>query len=755
MLYLNPPYHIINGVSLFSDHADPLQYYYLPLAPKLTRIEDPKTKQRIPQIQVIKYRGRAGNGGFLNFDANIGIEQEALEEIRAELKRSAKLKQPPRLAPVPLVDGTVKMMLFGKQTGDLGEEGATGPKFVLKIDQHAKPALYGDNQAAFSVQLDQEGVTILEKALQGEMSPIGIVYSLDFLALRPAYSVRVHADWERVQNHFEEHFGVDSLFASIDIDTAIDKLIESRAIVIEVDTFVPEGEDTSSIIGRRDQALNQVRDMVTDAFFAPSLDPVKTEPDSLDKAAGFFERMGTAPIAGFTPKFSYKKVDYTRIDKKVLNVNISERTTVKRSIYPQGHLTGLFRPLRDEGLDLERFIIPVDLDDKWFERRRVKVIARANFEEDSIGSLNVKLRYGNEPKNVILESSTAKSDLDWASRIVNDAMQREIAYNYQVSFKGVDSSERPIMLESPARQMDVENLEINPRELYSVVPIPVVALFSSELWKRYPHVEAQLRYTEEANGIRMAETFLLHEVAPKQTEQTWKMFVRDRLKGKFEYKLIYRAADHKDLVMPWVETTEEQVIIRDPFPRKRTLMIVPNFDWRDVERAFVDVSYEDKLNRISESQSFEFTEEDKSTKIFSVDLVNSDQRLLTYQVTVLYKDGRMTEIPPSFTLKDRVIVRGDMTGHKIVLVHPAEDFAKKKLKTMTVEIYFDDPDNGLSAADTFEFNSALQRAHFEYDYVDEQKSSYEYEGTCRFTNRMTKPIKKKTSNAEELSIPIP
>ena len=41
------------------------------------------------------------------------------------------------------------------------------------------------NQAAFSVRLDQEGVTILEHALQGEMSPIGVVYSLQYVGLRP------------------------------------------------------------------------------------------------------------------------------------------------------------------------------------------------------------------------------------------------------------------------------------------------------------------------------------------------------------------------------------------------------------------------------------------------------------------------------------------------------------------------------------------------------------------------------------------
>src|SRR5262245_66421483 len=104
MLYLNPPFNIINGVSLFRDHADPLQYYYLPIAPHLSFVKDDVSKKRIPQIEVIKYRGRAGNGGFLSFDVNLGVEQSVLDDIKVELKRANKLSAPPRLAPVDVID---------------------------------------------------------------------------------------------------------------------------------------------------------------------------------------------------------------------------------------------------------------------------------------------------------------------------------------------------------------------------------------------------------------------------------------------------------------------------------------------------------------------------------------------------------------------------------------------------------------------------------------------------------------------------
>src|SRR5437763_7283023 len=112
MLYLNPPYFLINGVSIFPDHVDPLQFYYLPMMPHLTMVKDSSGKL-LPQIQLIEYEGAAGTGGFINFDVNLGLDDDALAEVRQELKRQANLADDPRLSPVTFVDGTVKLLILG------------------------------------------------------------------------------------------------------------------------------------------------------------------------------------------------------------------------------------------------------------------------------------------------------------------------------------------------------------------------------------------------------------------------------------------------------------------------------------------------------------------------------------------------------------------------------------------------------------------------------------------------------------------
>ena len=56
------------------------------------------------------------------------------------------------------------------------------------------------------MQLDQYGATVLEQALQGQMAPIAVIYSLDFVALRPAFNVHLHVDWNRVQTYLDDSF---------------------------------------------------------------------------------------------------------------------------------------------------------------------------------------------------------------------------------------------------------------------------------------------------------------------------------------------------------------------------------------------------------------------------------------------------------------------------------------------------------------------------------------------------------------------
>ena len=50
--------------------------------------------------------------------------------------------------------------------------------------------------------------------MRGELAPIGVVYGLDYLALRPAYHVKLKIDWDRVQDIMDTNYGQEGLFTS-------------------------------------------------------------------------------------------------------------------------------------------------------------------------------------------------------------------------------------------------------------------------------------------------------------------------------------------------------------------------------------------------------------------------------------------------------------------------------------------------------------------------------------------------------------
>ena len=746
MLYLKPPFHLINGVAVFADHANERQFYYLPAMPHLSTVPEVTaagTTIDVPQIQLLKFRGGAGNGGFLTFQVNLGIPASARADIEMELKRLFRLRDQPILAPVILESGLVELIILGHASTPDGQpllDDEQRPRFVMRPPKVSKPALYGNNEAIFSVELDQEGVQLIENSLiHSELMPIGVVYSLDFLALRPAFSVRITADWERLQTHFEENFSTQIVFATTEISTVVDKLIEDQVVNIEVDSFLPEGEDAGSWVGRRDQAINDFKDMVLQNFFKPSLEPLKEEEDGWDKATTLAQDLSTLAVTGgwgAIAKFSYVKKDITRLDRKSANLTMNERVTVKRSIYPQATLKGLGRMVRQvqSTIGLSRFIQEVTLDDEWFQKRALTAHSLVDFANDKVESVNLTLTYNNQPRTIRLTQDKATGESAWNSVMNGTVMSRPVEYQYQVNFRGVDTAERPGIIASPAMTTSGDQFEVSPRAegLYFVDDIQVGATVLP--WDRYPQVAVDVRYRDRARGIDLAETFLLSKDKP---EFTWKRFRLDPTLRNYEVRTTFLAANHQDIVYDWRTTDQERLIIRDPHPLRRTLQLAPAVDWRLVSMIFVELRYLDIRHGVDEQQTLTFfdTPQDRVPKTFGINLVDGNHRLVSYQPTFVLKDNRTIVVPPSMTTGSTIILRSDMAGHRVVTVAPPEvDFAAQGIMRMEAQLAYEDNDAGLAFADKFTMSSARDVSFFEFDYVSPQRASYSCMSTLVLAN---------------------
>src|SRR5262249_378415 len=391
-----------------------------------------------------------------------------------------------------------------------------------------------------------------------------------------------------------------------------------------------------------------------------------------------------------------------------------------------------------------------NLDDPWFQRRQVNVISRANFDEDNVTSLNVLTRYGNDEKSVLLEANHTTDKVDWASNLSGGAVQRDVSYQYTVSFKGVDGTQRPPRIESPQLVTQADNLEIDPRLLYSIVHVPITPI--SFPWQKYPTVQVDVRYADPANHLREQQTFFLNA---DKTSSDWKLFVLNPQHTSFDYRIIYHRADGHDLEKPWLTPDHQQIIVRDPFPMKRSVDVVAAVPWDKVQSVFVDLFYDDPANGVAVQSSLSFSKTDPAPKNFSVELRDPNLRRVAYEVTLLFNDGKMAQIPRSFTLDARIFVRSDMHGHKIVSIRPqAANFEDLKIKQVVVNTKYEDLGNGLSYNSQSTITKPGDTASFEFDYVDPNQSKYNYQASVQFTNGMSRDSEWQSSDAPDLVIPV-
>lgn len=780
MLYLNPPYYIINGVSLFPDDADLLQWYYAPLVPQTSTVPDPGTGNPVPSVQLLMFRGAAGNGGFLNLDVNIGVPQNQLDQIKGTLMGQAGLTEMPRLAPIPTVDGTVHLLLLGQQSaapptqpppaGPAGGHppagtagpgpGAPGePQFVLKMDQAAKPSLYGDNQATFAVELDQDGAALMAQALQGAFTPIGVVYSLDFVALRPAYTVSLTVHWDRVQQHLDEQFGFSTFIYSSEIDKAVDNLIESRDIDLQVTTFVPEGPDAGSVITDKDKAVAEVREMITSAFFTPSVDPVHD--DGTGVALATANRISQLLVTGgmsSTATFSYKHVDYTRIDKKALDVTMNERTAVLRTIWPQGHLAGITALVRQSGLPMDKFIIQADLDNAFFAHRRIAVNPIGISPDAQLLSVDIQFNYGGDITSLAIDPTQPKQgQVAWTSKLdASGQMIKPVSYQYTVDFADTPGLTRPKTLTTPTMTALSDSVDVFPPHdvPYTVLIIPITTVVGFP-WDRWIGVDVDLRYHDDAQGIVQVDQRSLTKASPTPTP--WQMFIRDDTQRTFQARLTYRGGpDRPDHIADWVDVTDEKLLVDDPFGgRVRKVMVVPVFIWTTVARVFVDLSYADPANSIGYQQSLQFDASHQDPQLFVVGLANPALRRVDYSVTIIYADGHQVTVPPSATLADRLILTAEMRGNRIVSVtSDGGDFSAKGVKTITVQLSYSDNQAGISIAQTVTLAAPTDQGSFEFPFVDPGRLTFTYSVTYDYTSGLSQALDPVSTADDSVVIPV-
>jgi hypothetical protein len=246
-------------------------------------------------------------------------------------------------------------------------------------------------------------------------------------------------------------------------------------------------------------------------------------------------------------------------------------------------------------------------------------------------------------------------------------------------------------------------------------------------------VDVQLRYDHPAHEIRQDDVV---RITKQQPNASWQRFLVGEPAAPVMVKITYRAADNRDRDTPFVPLTRPQVDVLDPFPQRLKVTVVPALNFNEVDRAFVDLEYDDPDNGIHASDSIEVTQ-GQPARPFIVDRVNPTLGRVRYKVTILMKDSTLFEGPWSTTLANRIFVRTDLKGHRAVTLRAPTDFGLLGLERITVEARAKDEITGLSFADRFDFTAAGATATFEFDFVDPASDAYELKVKWLFRNGLS------------------
>ena len=320
MIYLDDQYIYHKGIMVLPDYSNPKQFYYLPPPPRL--VDDPDGGK---VFKIIKLTGgltdptdreNSLNTGIVFFDCDLSLTEQELSDlesaVRSQVGSQLGSDDEINLSPVFYKDGEVTCYVLGEQDWEETEvkEGERSNIFVEKLAGFGKPSLYGDNRASFSARMTQEGATALSASFaEGNVIGISVVYTLKFDALRPAFTFKVKADWERIYHYLEEKFKLDVFFVTYEKTEIIEELEENKLITFE-EVIIEEGAKSEVRELRK-----QLQEYLLETFFEPVLSAGEPK---FGRVPGLVHDVLRAGI--IVPTIGYRRIELTQEETKIIFV---------------------------------------------------------------------------------------------------------------------------------------------------------------------------------------------------------------------------------------------------------------------------------------------------------------------------------------------------------------------------------------------------------------------------------------------------
>jgi hypothetical protein len=707
MLYLDQPIGKIRGLMVYRDHENPSMFYYVPERPRLARSEG-----GVPEFVFLKYKrditdnpdfseedGDSLGGGFLSFTVDLGVEDSVLRAVKSELSRLTDADDV-QLAPIQFRKGSVRLSIM-KDAAE--EEGAPpdaekGFTFFEEVYGTTMPSLFGDNRATFSIGLTREGATLIEAGLKTGISPIGVIYKLEFLGMRPAFNVKITARYDRIYNHLETEFGargqIKAVSLAADIAAAFQKLRDNGDIKVEVTHFT----DDEDLRTQAEDAFNWFKTELLKEFFESAMQPpsfmtrssggglgILSQLQNLFGALGKPQSGGTATpvrgqpttqppttapppselssgvnstsdvsastqqaavaggggggadssIAPFQIAFSLKFFRQEELKTRTFEYSMS--AAVAQEVAPQG----LFSTVVD-GFDLDQFIKAVNLDDDFFKRLIVDVSMAAGLLESDISSVAVNMEYpgirqpGENPIHTDGFKFEEGTDRHVFTTWLNDRFDRNYRYKMDVHFK--PNSEwigKDPHMETGWIVDSLDTLVLNPLDLFETLNL-TIQLGDMDSGE-VSLVQVEVVYDDPVNDFHVERTFQLR---PGEPAQHLKLRLNDNAPLSYRYRVLYFLTNNVRYQTEWVTTENPELIVNEPFQGRLALRMVPLLDQSNLLEAVVDLTYsEPDTGYTRKVQEIMNSTDGISSRSITLSTLSPDPDKYTLNWTIVRMDG--------------------------------------------------------------------------------------------------------------------
>lgn len=626
-------------MQVFPDFSDKRQFYYLPNFPRIAEMEDGS-----PAIRLLIFRNELDEVdpksedavAFLSLDVDLRWDPDLIETARSAIRLEDQLDDKPRLTPIFFRQGSVKLMLLDAVSPEEGAERrpeGQPSEFVTKIMGAGSPSLYGDNRAIFQASLTKNGAAALSGALDG-VTPIGVVYSLTFAGLQPAFNIRAKVDWTKIQDHFSEQKHADFLFYESDIQKAIDKFRDEKVITFETTV---EGVGAEAMDAEREQAMASIRQMIFDKFFEATFKRETAAGDSTaDNVVSTLTHIHQNALT-LGMGYTYKRKEVHVEELRSLDIDWTARKAAERTIYPQAHMHNL---LVDSAISKDKLVTIVDGSDAIWKSQPFEVHTSADWDGDGIVGVSIHIEY-DDPKTGAERSwgafLTKEKDKalhrDWMDRTEGNTFR----YKYEVVFNTKTPGPRP-KIDSGPQWLNHEGtvLVVHPRELYETLELEVgvVPKFPFERW---PAVQAILRYRTEDGSFEHYEDGVLKSGNDRFTTR---FRIDKNIPGTREVSLHYIGASGEQVDTGWMPMPQDQWVVEDPHNADLVVSAVVTGKRENIANLLVDLEYEDEASGIHETGHLAFDSDNINKRLtWTVSRADPKRNRYRYRMTLVTKDG--------------------------------------------------------------------------------------------------------------------